>query len=469
MLIQYNCRYYRGDLPCFYKRICEDCPHYSPIQERILVRIKDRSYDHSKLETAINDLALKHTVALIHVQTLDKYEPSLENIPRIDRIYDGTFKGRLSVSGVKYDQFYDFINNIFIEEVVDRQPHPSKELPTNKKILIIKFAAIGDVLRTTTILPALKEKHSQAKIEWICENDCESVLKNNTYLSKVHAVSENSINEILKEHWAAVYNFDKDDLAIALATQMSSEYKYGFGASDSGTVNTLNELSLYSLSTGIDDELKFKKNQKTYQEIICEMAEVSFEHHPYILNTSTGQKKVTNRLLENSGSNDKIRIGLNTGCGNIFPLKKWPRESFVELIRLLSKHREFSILLLGGPEEQEDHPIICRACPDLVYDTGTHNSIEEFFGVVDACHMIVTADTAAMHFGIAMHKYVLALMGPTSTSEIDLYQKGRILHAGFDCTGCERSKCHKHPTCMESIGVDTVYQEIMTQSKNITI
>ena len=44
---------------------------------------------------------------------------------------------------------------------------PLDNLPANAEILIIKTGALGDVLRTTTLLHPLKQKYPLARITWI--------------------------------------------------------------------------------------------------------------------------------------------------------------------------------------------------------------------------------------------------------------------------------------------------------------
>ncbi|MBI4453993.1 lipopolysaccharide heptosyltransferase I, partial [Candidatus Woesearchaeota archaeon] len=39
------------------------------------------------------------------------------------------------------------------------------------KILVIKLGAIGDVIRTTTILHGLKAKYKNCKIDWITKKE----------------------------------------------------------------------------------------------------------------------------------------------------------------------------------------------------------------------------------------------------------------------------------------------------------
>ena len=47
------------------------------------------------------------------------------------------------------------------------------------EILIIKLGAIGDVIRTTSILPGLKSKYDDCKIDWITKDESQDILKNN--------------------------------------------------------------------------------------------------------------------------------------------------------------------------------------------------------------------------------------------------------------------------------------------------
>ena len=48
------------------------------------------------------------------------------------------------------------------------------------KILIIKLGALGDVIRTTSILKGLKEKYPNCKIDWVTYKYCFELLQIHT-------------------------------------------------------------------------------------------------------------------------------------------------------------------------------------------------------------------------------------------------------------------------------------------------
>jgi ADP-heptose:LPS heptosyltransferase len=80
--------------------------------------------------------------------------------------------------------------------------------------------------------------------------------------------------------------------------------------------------------------------------------------------------------------------------------------------------------------------------------------------LIEACDLIVTADTMAMHLALAVHTPPIVLLGPTHTSEIYLYGRGDKIVSDYDCVPCFRNDCKKSPGCVESIPVERVMKAI---------
>ncbi len=74
------------------------------------------------------------------------------------------------------------------------------------------------------------------------------------------------------QRFDAVYSLDKDPGLTALAVLVQAPRKYGFGLNEHGNVFALNPAAAYALRLGVDDELKFRVNDKTYQQMIFEAA-----------------------------------------------------------------------------------------------------------------------------------------------------------------------------------------------------
>src|SRR5690606_22996270 len=89
----------------------------------------------------------------------------------------------------------------------------------------------------------------------------------------------------------------------------------------------------------------------------------------------------------------KTIIGLNTGCGDRWTTRSWPREYFAELAKQLLA-LGYEVLLLGGEQEDARN----REIRDL---SGAKYlgffPLPQFINLIDQCHLIVTQVTMGMH------------------------------------------------------------------------
>src|SRR5205085_6775169 len=56
----------------------------------------------------------------------------------------------------------------------------------HKKIVIIKLDAVGDVLRTTSILPSLKKYYNDSSVTWITKEKSFPVLQDNSFIDEIY-------------------------------------------------------------------------------------------------------------------------------------------------------------------------------------------------------------------------------------------------------------------------------------------
>jgi heptosyltransferase-2 len=322
------------------------------------------------------------------------------------------------------------------------------------RILIIKTGAMGDVLRTTTLLAPLRRVYPQAHITWVTAPPSIPLLMANPNVDRLLALDGETVETLMRETFDLLLNFEKESEPLALAGKVPARRHLGFAPTRWNTPTVFNPESEYALLLGVSDELKFRKNRKTYPEIIAEMACLPYARDPYqLFLTENGQRRRADIL---AGVPQQPRIGINTGCGSVFRTKQWTLAGWVELSEFLhARLPHVSLLLLGGEAERELNAQILQRCPYL-FDTGCDNKLDEFVGVVDACDLVVSSDSLAMHIAIARQKWVVAIFGSTSPVEIELYDRGEKIVTDFSCSPCYLKTCDKQPTCMEALGGDVV-------------
>lgn len=365
---------------------------------------------------------------------------------------------KLQKEKIKFDcRHYSGYKPCGLSEFCEDCPHYK---PIGRRILIIKLAAMGDVLRTTAILPGLKKKYPDSHITWITDSSSYPMLKNNPFIDRLMMFDPESILTVSRIRYNLVINFEKEERALALMDMVQSAKKMGFAFSESFTLSVANQGSLYALQLGLHDELKFKHNRKTYQETIYEMAELPYEGEGYVLNLSEYSRRFADEAKKGFCiKTDRICIGFNTGCGGIFETKRWTKAGFCELARLLSNDG-YQILLLGGQRECDfNHDILEKSGAHLI-DTGCNNSLEEFLGIVSLCDLVVSSDSLAAHIALALEKEVVIFFGSTCAQEVDLFGRGEAIVTDFPCSPCYKNQCDKDPTCMEALAPQTVYDAV---------
>jgi heptosyltransferase-2 len=332
--------------------------------------------------------------------------------------------------------------------------------PFGTKILLIKRAAMGDVLRTTSLLPGLLRKYSGGSIFWAVDEESVDLLKHNPLIRRIVPFTPEHWLPLSAMKFDVLICLDKDPAATALATAIECPSKFGFGLNEHGNLSIFNAASDYAYRLGVDNDLKFFKNQKSYQEIIYEMAEVEFRDDPYVFVLTDEDRAKARKYFERLRIRKKRpAVGLNTGAGTKFTTKQWPVGHYRRLIRLLTGKLKADVFLLGGERERLLNRSLEREAAKNVHNTGNDHSLREFSGFIEAMDVVVSSDSLGMHLAIALGKSVVALFGSTCPQEISLYGRGTKLFAGADCSPCYKSAC-PDMRCMKAISPDHVFAEI---------
>jgi len=333
-------------------------------------------------------------------------------------------------------------------------------LGARTKILILKCRAQGDVLRTTALLPALKRKFPRGHVTWLVDAESADLLAGNPLVDAVLPFGFESVLPLEVRVFDVLIGLDKEPGITALATKVRAAKKLGFGMNDHGNLMVFNEAARHALRLGIDDELKYRKNSKTYQEIAAEAAELDYRRDEYVFALGDGADGKARDFMKAHGvETARPAIGLNTGAGTKFETKQWPVEHYRELARRLIGELGANVFLLGGPREEATNAAIAAGAPPRVYNTGNDHALRDFAGFVSRMDVLVTSDTLGMHLAIALKKKIVALFGPTCPQEIDLYDRGVKLFTGAPCAPCYRQTC-PDAVCMNEIGPSRVFKEV---------
>jgi heptosyltransferase-2 len=332
-----------------------------------------------------------------------------------------------------------------------------------ERLLIIKLDAMGDVLRSTALLPPLAQVHPSSSITWITRKESVPLLQRNPYITEVIELGPEALVHLQTRTFDRVINLDASKISAALASAAKSERKDGFVLDERGYVQPTNEAARQWLEAGLFDDVK-RNGSSTYQDRMADILGVRGLRHEYVFQLGNEEIASARRHLVSLGIDlSKPLVGLNTGAGGRWPLKQWREDGYLDLIHRVARRMDVQFVLLGGPSEQDRNARLTLASATPLFDPGCDNTVRHFAAMLAHCDVVVTGDTLAMHLSLSLGCRTVVLFGPTSAPEIELYNLGEKVVPDMGCVSCYKTRCDLSPNCMDLISTEMVERALLRQ------
>ncbi len=323
---------------------------------------------------------------------------------------------------------------------------------TEKRILIIKLGAAGDVIRTTPLLHPLKKKFPGSKIYWLTYHPDLVPLQTKPCADVALAYNLQNIAWLYATEFDLIVNLDKDNEAISAAQNISAKEKFGFVMKD-GYCSPADKNAEHKFLTGIFDKLSIE-NRKSYPEEIFEICGFKFNKEKYLIDTDMRFE------MDFPVDANKEVIGLNTGCGERWTSRMWKDEHWLALIRKLIDEG-FEVVLLGGPSEDKKNSFLNEVTGAKYFG---YFDLKTFINLINKCDAVVTQVTMAMHIAIALEKKLILMNNIFNPNEFELYGNGGIVSPRKECKCFFQPKCiNPDYECMDHLMPEDVYNECVRQ------
>lgn len=304
------------------------------------------------------------------------------------------------------------------------RPPESADSAGKKRVLIIKpgysetldpdesgIVSLGDILRTTVILHLFPP--DQYHVTWLVDAKGIPLLKGNPYIHRLLVINPFTPHLLLSEWFDLVINFEKEPGICAVSDRIPAWRRYGFRLDPVTHSAVCYDHADEALSFATDPDAKRRKD-KSWSHVLYEMLGHRYQGQPYVLGYQPRS------AIEHD-------VGLNHLIGAKFPLKRWPESHWKQL------HADLA----------PDH----RVC----WQEGT-NDIEDYIEWIASCRVLVTNDSLGLHLALALGRPVIALFGPTVSSEVDGPNLLRVTPPlPWDCIPCMKAACVRNTPCMQHI------------------
>ena len=310
-----------------------------------------------------------------------------------------------------------------------------------KKILVIRFSSIGDIVLTTPVIRCLKQQLN-IEVHYLTKSSFRGMLNNNPYVDKVHTIDKEIDAELIQQLKSENFDFIADlhhnlrtlrlKKALKVPSKSFSKLNIPKWLLVNLKINKMPDVHIVDRYLETVNHLGVKNDNEGLDYFIPESS---------IVNVS--------RLPEQQA---KGYVGIVIGGQHA--TKMMPVNKLIEVCENLSE----LIVLLGGPEDASRGELIAEAVGARVFNACGKFKLDESASLVQQANWIITHDTGLMHIAAAFKKRIVSVWGNT-VPELGMYPymsdpKSKIVEVkGLSCRPCSKigySKCPKaHFKCME--------------------
>lgn len=329
-------------------------------------------------------------------------------------------------------------------------PDCQSYLPIDKRILIIKLGATGDVIRTTPLVVKYRQLYPDCHITWLTHSP--EVLPPDE-IDEILPFDFTSVYSVLHRKFDIAVNLDKETEACSLLADVQAGEKYGY-IWENNHIGVATPAAIHKLMTGLFDEYS-QKNTRHYLEEIFDICHLPFHDEPYLLNYNKELVKKFSYVKEQAQG--KKIIGLNTGCGARWKTRLWTPENWSSLAQMLQGKGYFPLFLGGPAEDASNREMALKAG---AFYPG-YFSREEFIALSSLCDLVVTQVSMMMHIATALQKPLVLLNNIFNRHEFYLYHRGIILEPTTGCDCFYGTVCKRERSCMLDITPQMVFNAIL--------
>lgn len=328
------------------------------------------------------------------------------------------------------------------------------------RILVVHLEALGAVLRSTALLPAIRRKFPGCHITWVTQKPADQLLLHNPMVDRVLTTSNEDLLALSVLEFDVAFSIDKGMKSAGILKKTRADLVYGFQVDPrTGAALPATQAANELWEIGLSNEKKFYINEKPETQLMHEALELGpWMRDPYVLELSHQERKEAARRREAWADADQIVIGINTGCSPVIPYKKLSIEVHRELIERLLEDKHYRVVLLGGREDTLRNQRIAHGLN--VVQSPTEAGLRDGIVSVEACDIVVSGDSLGMHIAIALGKWTVAWFGPTCAHEIDLYDRGVQVLTEASCSPCWKRSCDRNPMCFDLVSVDALVEGV---------
>ncbi|MFM8270466.1 MAG: glycosyltransferase family 9 protein [Pseudomonadota bacterium] len=297
-----------------------------------------------------------------------------------------------------------------------------------RKILILRFSSLGDIIMATAMIRCLRKQFPLAQIDMVVRSDFYQLIEQNPHLDRKLTVDRRQgwkalwqlKRDINRQHYDVIYDAHRSLRSILLMPWLFAETKIYFKKPylKRALAMTFKWKSLIRGS---------KRMLERYVEPL-EAIGVSYD--------GLGPELF---VPEPSSEENSKWIGVIPSAQ--WPGKRWSHHHFRSTLEILLKTTKEKFLVFGGPEDSFCADLVRGLPEDRVRNLQGKLSLTEVFHTFKSVKCCIANDTGLMHVADAMNIPSVLIFGPTNTDMgcLPFHPQTIIVEHDLWCRPCSKN------------------------------
>ncbi len=329
------------------------------------------------------------------------------------------------------------------------------------RILITRTDRLGDVLLSTPVIKALRQKFPQSYICMLVSPYTKDALEGNPDLDEVIIFDKDAKNK----GWLAALKFawllrkKKFDLAVVLhptirlhlltflagiPKRLGYDRKFGFLLTD-----RIKHTKQYG-----------QKHESEYALDLIRYLGIQPQDKTLFMPIKQESEKWLDVLFSQAQIKDSDQLLVIHPAASC-PSKIWPAERFAQVADRLAQKYGFKVIVVSGPKDMQKAQEMIKNMRIKALNLAGKTSVSQLASLLRRCRLFISTDSGPIHMASALGVPVIAIFGRSQAGLSPqrwgpLGEKNRILYKTVGCTTCLAHNCQKDFACLKATTVEDV-------------
>lgn len=348
------------------------------------------------------------------------------------------------------------------------------EMKGPRKVLMVRFSAIGDILFALPALTALRQFFPHAEISWLVEDRASDVLAGHPDLHKVYVFPRKKWQKGIMNPFTFFTTVREAFSFVKILRQEPFDVIIDFqGNLKSGFFLLLSRgRQKIGLARGYCKEFNFLFTNKRVtpkswplyrvERDLALLAPLGVPAGEYSVRIplSVEEEKFGEDFVKNLAPERALRIILHPGTSSFGEFKRWPLEKFAEIGRRAVDELSTQVIITWGPGEEKTAQRVNSLMEGRGVMAPETPSLKKLASVLKQVQCFVSGDTGPLHLAAMLGVPVVGLYGPKNPEIYGPHTKKKIIiWKALPCSPCTKRSC-SHPICMERISTEEVFSAV---------